>query len=231
KDVKQGVEWYRKAAAHWYPETQVKEAPYKLGEYFFYVEKDVQEAVKWYRKAAVEGHASAQDALASRYLCDENENQDTKQREERSRKNEKEKAIEKEVGARGWRATSGKLIVMDGVDGTTFIDDDTEEVSKEDKEDMEWYRKAAPKGHVFAQYMLGECYFKGKGVDKDAKQAVEWFRKAAEQGHAEAQYSLGYCYFYGEGVEKDAKQAMEWFGKAAEQEYPAAQEKLARYLY
>ena len=61
---------------------------------------------------------------------------------------------------------------------------------KDDKQAVEWWRKAADQGHAAAQYKLGVAYYFGRGVEKDDKQAVEWFRKAADQGHAEAQYKL-----------------------------------------
>ena len=40
-----------------------------------------------------------------------------------------------------------------------------------------------PKGMADAQYNLGECFFKGRGVAKDRDVAVEWFQLAAQQGH------------------------------------------------
>ena len=61
---------------------------------------------------------------------------------------------------------------------------------KDDKQAVEWWRKAADQGHAEAQASLGELYYNGRGVEKDEKQAVEWWRKAADQGHAEAQYKL-----------------------------------------
>ena len=37
-----------------------------------------------------------------------------------------------------------------------------------------------------AQYMIGQMYARGKGVDKDRKLADQWYWKAAQQGHASA---------------------------------------------
>ena len=68
-----------------------------------------------------------------------------------------------------------------------------------------------------AQYLLGECYIKGKGVKADPAEAVKWYRLAADQGLDEAQYNLGVAYLEGSGVEKDRVEAAKWFRMAADQ--------------
>jgi TPR repeat protein len=45
---------------------------------------------------------------------------------------------------------------------------------------------AAQQGYSYAQYHLGNCFYKGQGVDKNEKTAVWWFGKAAEQGQPDA---------------------------------------------
>ena len=89
-----------------------------------------------------------------------------------------------------------------------------------------YFRKAAEYGHALAQYNLGNCYDKGKGVEKDYAEAVKWYRKAAEQGIALAQYNLGVCYDNGDGVAKDYAEAVKWYRKAAEQGYEPAKKAL-----
>lgn len=74
---------------------------------------------------------------------------------------------------------------------------------------------AADKGHKKAQYRLGVCYDKGRGVAEDDVQAVKWYQKAADQDHKKATYQLGKCYKNGEGVAKDRKKAIKLFTKAA----------------
>ena len=70
-----------------------------------------------------------------------------------------------------------------------------------------WYRRAAERGDVLAQYNLG-CYFEqGKGVAQDRTLAVVWYRKAAEQGDPEAQCNLGCCYLEGHGVAESSAHA------------------------
>lgn len=79
-----------------------------------------------------------------------------------------------------------------------------------------WFKKAAEKGDMDAQYALGICYKDGLGVQQDNTQTIYWFRKAAEQGNADAQYALGLCYLTAWGGLCDNNQAVYWLKKAAE---------------
>jgi TPR repeat protein len=83
-------------------------------------------------------------------------------------------------------------------------------------EAVKWYRLAAEKGKVTAQYMLGECYSRGQGVARDLPEAAKWYRKAAEQGHFMAQFYLGAMYEKGDGVAQDTGEAAKWYGRSAE---------------
>ena len=76
---------------------------------------------------------------------------------------------------------------------------------------------AAEKGHKKAQYRLGFCYDKSKGVAEDDKKAFYWYEKAAAQGHAKAQYQLGQCYKKGEGTNADMAKALKYYNLAAKQ--------------
>ncbi|MCR4784117.1 MAG: sel1 repeat family protein [bacterium] len=58
------------------------------------------------------------------------------------------------------------------------------------REAADWYRQAASQGNADAQYMLGNMYRDGDGVEKDWRQAEELYLKAAAQGHAEARQAL-----------------------------------------
>ena len=86
----------------------------------------------------------------------------------------------------------------------------------------------AEKGHIQAQYLLGQMYDDGKGVPEDDAVAVKWYRKAAEQGHPKAQFYLGLMYDRGQGIPFDPREAARWYRKAAEQEHPEAQLNLGR---
>ena len=70
--------------------------------------------------------------------------------------------------------------------------------------------------YVKAQYNLGTCYEKGRGVTQDYNEAVKWYRKAAEQGHANAMSWMGYFFENGKGVTKDLQEAIRWYKLGAE---------------
>ncbi|MEE9368391.1 MAG: tetratricopeptide repeat protein [Pontiella sp.] len=57
-------------------------------------------------------------------------------------------------------------------------------VSKDMKEALAWYAKAALQGHMAAQHNLGVLYMNGDGVEKDLEQAYIWAVLAAENGNA-----------------------------------------------
>lgn len=94
-------------------------------------------------------------------------------------------------------------------------------------EAVRWYRQAALQGSQSAQKNLGDCCFRGLGVQRDYHAAVRWYYKAAKQGHAAAQNNLGVCYYRGRGVSRNRVKAMKWFRRAAEQGHAAAQNNLA----
>jgi len=88
---------------------------------------------------------------------------------------------------------------------------------------IESYFKLAEQGDAAAQYNLGFCYAKGRGVAQDFDKGFEWIRKAATQGFLDAQYFLALSYSLGEGVAVDRKEAVKWFRLAAEQGHVDAQ--------
>ena len=106
----------------------------------------------------------------------------------------------------------------------------TSEETEAEERRIKTYTSSAENNDVTAQFILGECYYYGWGVEQDYKQAVAWYKKAAEQGYARAQSNFGYCYDVGQGVEQDYKQAVEWYRKAAEQGYEAAKNRLKELL-
>ena len=63
-------------------------------------------------------------------------------------------------------------------------------VQKDPVKAVQWFRRAAEKGHAGAQYWLAESYRKGEGVAKDVAKAAEWYSRAAQQGHNVAREKL-----------------------------------------
>jgi len=83
-----------------------------------------------------------------------------------------------------------------------------------------YYRIAAQKGYVPAQYCLAWLLENGVGVKQDFQEAAVWYRKAAEQGDAESQNNLGTLYATGKGVPHDDAEAVRWYSLAAKQDDP-----------
>lgn len=92
---------------------------------------------------------------------------------------------------------------------------------------LEKWRTSAEIGNPRAQYLLGQMYRHGVGVDIDSVEAARWYQPAAEQGYAQAQYQLGLLYFEGEGLELNYHEAARWFALAASQGHPEAQFNMA----
>ena len=49
-----------------------------------------------------------------------------------------------------------------------------------------YYKKAARRGHVNAQFNLASMYFNGQGIAKNKVKAIKWYQKAADQGNVTA---------------------------------------------
>ena len=73
---------------------------------------------------------------------------------------------------------------------------------------------AAQKGHKKAQYRIGRCYDKGRGVEENNTKAYIWYLKSSQLGYAKAQYQLAKCYMKGKGTTKDTAKAKAWMLKA-----------------
>ena len=88
-------------------------------------------------------------------------------------------------------------------------------------------RPLAETGDARAESVLGQLYFRGRGVPQDDHEAVIWFRRAADQGNASAQFYLGVMFDEGRGVPQDYAEAAKWYRRAAEQGDAQAQYNLA----
>lgn len=63
-------------------------------------------------------------------------------------------------------------------------------VSKDDREAVRWYRKAAVQGHARAQYNLGAAHANGRGVPANKETAVDWLFKAGQSFIREGKRNL-----------------------------------------
>jgi len=79
-----------------------------------------------------------------------------------------------------------------------------------------YYSKAAEKGHVTAQFQMGNILDYN---NIDPYEAREYYKLAADQGHRGAQCSLGFMYYYGRGGDVNIKEAFRYCQLAVDQEY------------
>lgn len=75
-------------------------------------------------------------------------------------------------------------------------------------------KQAADMGHKKAQYRVGRCYDKGRGVEEDNAKAFRWYSKSAAQGYYKAEYQLARCFLKGKGTTANTRKAKEWVTKA-----------------
>lgn len=95
------------------------------------------------------------------------------------------------------------------------------------KKAVEWFEKAANRGHVRAMLEMAYAYEDGKGVTQDYKKAVYWYDKAARlDDSGQGKWRLGLMYQKGLGVEKDFEEAVKWYKKSAELGHRAGQNAL-----
>lgn len=75
--------------------------------------------------------------------------------------------------------------------------------------------KKAKGGDAEAMIEVGDCYFKGAGVEKNAKKAKEWYEKAIKAGNTDAYTNIVACYQSWDGIEKNPKKAFKWIERGA----------------
>jgi len=68
-------------------------------------------------------------------------------------------------------------------------------------EAFKYFKFAADKGNLNAQFNLGIMYVNGLGGIQDYSEAIRYLKLAADQGVVGAQYALGQMYAYGDNVE------------------------------
>jgi uncharacterized protein len=76
---------------------------------------------------------------------------------------------------------------------------------------VQWYRRAAERGHSDAQYNLGFMYVLGEGVESDHEEGLRWLGLSAAQGEGAAMRLMADLYRNGcYGVPVDPLQAGDW---------------------
>jgi len=93
-------------------------------------------------------------------------------------------------------------------------------VEQSEADAINWYKRAAEKGHIKAQYKLGRIY----DSLEQYEEALPWYLAAAEGGHASAQFRVGSFFQLGRGgLSQSFEDAVHWYNRAAEQGQPQAQ--------
>ncbi len=87
-----------------------------------------------------------------------------------------------------------------------------------------WYREAASKGNIEAQFRLGRILRAGAPkLPADVQSALKLFEDAAQKGHGEAAHTLALSYQNGQDVQKDIEKAKAFFEKGALANFAASQ--------
>ena len=80
-----------------------------------------------------------------------------------------------------------------------------------------YLKDAAEDGNAEAQFLLGECYFNGRGTRQDFQSAEAWFTESAEQNNVQAQEKLGNLYLNGKFFELNYELGVSWYARAGAQ--------------
>ncbi len=204
KNLTKALKWIKEAA-----NANNMDAQFWLGECYRLgegIEQNYKEAFQYYSRAAKQGHLLAKSALS--------------------------------IIPEGFPQSKQELLFFAGLGDTNAQNDIAlcfykgsqgyGSISKDLTKAVEWWTKAAGKGHAEAQNYLGECYKKGEGVSQNLKAAIKWWILAAEQANLSAQIHLGECYENGDGVSQNLETARQWYEKAAEMGDKNAEVKLVR---
>lgn len=87
-------------------------------------------------------------------------------------------------------------------------------VSKNRRESIRLYTKAARAGDTASMVVLGRAQLLGEGQDRSPHKSRHWLGEAANAGHCEAMELMGYSYRTGVADEPDPALALEWYEKA-----------------
>lgn len=204
QDYNEAVKWYRKAA-----EQGNAYAQYNLGILYEQgngVSQDYNEAAKLFRKAAEQGEADAQSKLGACYA----NGTGVPQNYDEAMKWFKVAAEQGDAQALYNMGYCYFFVYGNQEEGTKCLGKAAEKgfynaqcvygallyELKDYDEAVKWLLKAAEnddeekKEIDKIQFLLGECYAKGNGVQQDYKEAVKWYKKSAELGYAPAVKAL-----------------------------------------
>ncbi len=83
------------------------------------------------------------------------------------------------------------------------------------RKSLDWYLRAAEKGHETSLNNIGLLYEYGLGVERDSARAMEYFRHGASLHEGSAMFNLAVMLAEGIGCVPDLGEALTWYKKAA----------------
>jgi len=107
---------------------------------------------------------------------------------------------------------------------------DGRNITKNEKQAFEWYKKAAEAGSGYGMARLGDWYFDGKGTTKNLTESTKWYLKGTEFEHNNRLYcqqEYGIALLYGFGVEKNESLAIGYLTPPAQAGKLRAQKQLS----
>jgi TPR repeat protein len=212
-DVEEACRWYRMAAERGHQDAQLA-----LARLLEAADPGADEALHWWQLAAERGSADAQYRLGCRHAED-------------GRHRDPLKALAWQLRAAEQGHPEALMAVhrllRGGAEAAAHA----------------CLLQAAEQGHAQAQFMMGQRFIEGDGVEASPEQARDWLERAAAQGNADAQCALGDWHAAGHGrvpdfVERaelgewhaaghgsapDYASAVQWYEQAAEQGHARAQ--------
>lgn len=216
-------DWYQKSAQQGHINAQFHLAQaYKKGQG---VAKNHEQAVYWYRQIATRDMTELENYEQFDYWYQQKLEIDNTQFDLNQRKNETQENYAQRRYL--WYRVKEKYVEAQFNLGYAY--DRGEGIHQDDKQALDWYRKASENGHKRAQFFLGCAYYDGQGVPQDYQQAVYWYQQAApdtdrytegdraDTGDIDAQFNLAYAYQKGEGISQDDGKAVYWYAKVAKQ--------------
>lgn len=187
ENYEKSAECYKQAT-----EKNVKDAPYKLGMFYFYgrgVEKNHVLAFENFKKAVELGCKEANGMLGYCYEAGIGTEIDN----------------EKAVGCYLIASELGNDFAQYNL---ACCYKNGKGIEKNLTEAVKWYKLSAEQGNMYAQYALAYRYLNGEGVPKSEEEYQNWMIKSAVAGNVNAQYSLGCDYFEStNGLPKNVEKA------------------------
>lgn len=173
------------------------DAQVKIGEYFLCsgVQQNCTEAIKWFLKAAKQNNPDALHYLSECYEEGIGVEKDA----------EKADFCTFQAAHLGHPAAQFKV-------GIGYVTGENYSSA------LEWFKKSAEQGYVYAFTSLATMYIYGYGVSVNYEKAIEYLVQAAGED-LQASYLLGNLYYYGHGVSQDTDKALEHYAEILKSGY------------